>query len=184
MFPICITVCRVSTCSPYSQYAIAAPDITVSHTAPASGPVTGNTLTDVFGSGFVNTGEIQVAFGDTYAMGTYMSATLMQALSPALPAGNQTVRVALNGQQFVNATAPFFYYGTILLLFVLSFVVSLTRSLLCSHACAALSVAPQWSAYRRHACHSGWHELHTHHTGSGAVHVCERHCADRAVVRQ
>lgn len=79
---------------------------------PSSGPVDGNTLTDIVGVGFVNTGEIKVSFNGSVVAATYVSASVVRTSTPPGVSGNQPVQLALNGQQYVSSSVPFFYYGT------------------------------------------------------------------------
>eukprot|EP00698_Gefionella_okellyi_P025823 TRINITY_DN9606_c0_g1_i1.p1 TRINITY_DN9606_c0_g1~~TRINITY_DN9606_c0_g1_i1.p1 ORF type:complete len:5899 (-),score=1194.87 TRINITY_DN9606_c0_g1_i1:131-16627(-) len=82
-------------------------------TVPLSGPATGSTLINIFGTDFTDTGLAVVRFTNgsnvVTVRGSVLSATQLQCISPAFPASVANIAVALNGQQFVGALSFLFY---------------------------------------------------------------------------
>ena len=104
---------------PFSFYVT---PVTVISTSPMSGPVSGNTMLDIYGANFTDTSEIIVRFQSTedtniksYANGSFVSNSQIRCATPSLDMTSSmaTVEVALNGQQFTNNGVQFFYYGMI-----------------------------------------------------------------------
>lgn len=93
--------------------------VEVLSTSPGSGPVTGDTLLQVIGTTFVDTGMIAVRFQNSshtlITNGTYVNSTLILCRTPSfatlLPSAIVTVEIALNGQQFTGNNVTFMYYG-------------------------------------------------------------------------
>jgi hypothetical protein len=84
-------------------------------TVPRSARTDGGAVVGLIGANFSSTGEAVAAFagfqGYVVVNATFVSTTLLRAISPAWPdadAGN--VSIALNGQQFGPAI-PFLFYG-------------------------------------------------------------------------
>ena len=99
---------------PFSFYVT---PVTVISTSPMSGPVSGNTMLDIYGVNFTDTSEIIVRFMNmttvVYANGTYVSHSHIRCVSPPFPLSTAVVfvDVALNGQQFTSNHVTYYYYG-------------------------------------------------------------------------
>jgi hypothetical protein len=92
----------------------------VSTLSPLSGPATGATVITVTGNGFVNASRITVSIGSALVTGTYVSATIVQAVMPATAAGTVAVALTFNDQQFSSPALSYSFYGARFLFFVSS----------------------------------------------------------------
>jgi hypothetical protein len=93
-------------------------DISLTGMSPASGPATGGTRVQLLGQ-FTTGLNVTVAFtpanGGTATVASVASydASVLNVTVPALGAGNYSVSVSLNGQQYTTATGLFQAYGAL-----------------------------------------------------------------------
>ena len=81
---------------------------------PSIGPERGDTLVMVRGQGFRRLPKLSCMFGTTIVSASWISDTMVECLSIAMPAGTDIeVRVANNGQDFTSSAATFSYKGTL-----------------------------------------------------------------------
>lgn len=94
---------------PFNYYV----DPVIEELDPPLGPETGGTVVSVFGTGFVSTGDIpSCRFDGNVVTGTYRS-TLgghVSCNAPAGSAGDVSLEVALNGQDYVASIIDYTYY--------------------------------------------------------------------------
>ncbi|CAM9657218.1 unnamed protein product, partial [Ectocarpus fasciculatus] len=87
------------------------PDINVESAWPLAGPESGGTAVTVTGTGFVGVHAIMCEFGSlgTLVPGRWMDSTTVTCVSPPHMPGAATLRLSVNGQQFVETGLAFQY---------------------------------------------------------------------------
>lgn len=87
------------------------PDITVASARPLSGPESGGTVVTLTGTGFSDIGWLVCEFGSpgTQVAATGISATTIYCTSPPHMPGVTSLRLSVNGQQFVETGVAFEY---------------------------------------------------------------------------
>jgi hypothetical protein len=114
-FGACFTACNVASGSSnwataLGQFTFAGPDITA--VSPSSGPATGGTTVDIYGSGFANGANsgTSVNFGATAAQSvTFIDADHIQAVTPVSSASGtvDVTATTLNGTSQTSASDQF-----------------------------------------------------------------------------
>lgn len=86
---------------------------------PSVGPEYGGTLVRVHGQGFRRLPQLSCMFGATEVSASWMSDTVVECLSVAMPTGSQVdVRVANNGVDFTTSSATYAFKGLFCVAFV------------------------------------------------------------------
>ena len=87
------------------------PDISIESAWPLAGPESGGTVVTVTGTGFTDTRTIMCEFGSLGAsvLGKWMDTSTLLCVSPPHMPGTTTLRLSMNGQQFVETDIAFEY---------------------------------------------------------------------------
>lgn len=87
------------------------PDISVHSAWPLAGPESGGTVVTVTGTGFTDTRTIVCEFGSlgASALGKWMDSSTLSCVSPPHMPGATSLRLSMNGQQFVETDLYFEY---------------------------------------------------------------------------
>ena len=78
---------------------------------PALGPIRGGTIVSVTGQNFLNTETLSCRFGEpSYTViARYITAVVLECVTPPHPLGSVDVKVSLNGQQYATIGSSFLY---------------------------------------------------------------------------
>ena len=80
---------------------------------PRSGPVSGGTKVMLYGSNFVQTGQLVCKFGDVVSAGGYVSNTTMYCFAPSVSSAKTvTLEVSSNGVEFSKSRMRFTFYNS------------------------------------------------------------------------
>lgn len=86
------------------------PNVQLKEIFPASGPVSGSTVTTIVGGPFVNVSALACRFGNTVISAVFHSSSELSCISPvSLAVGPVDVAVTVNGLDFSESTLQFFY---------------------------------------------------------------------------